>query len=47
MSIGFANWVRGGGNIWKKREREAERYVTGIACWKQIVLGGLKDEKGR
>ena len=31
-------------NIWN-RETEAERYVTSIASWKQIVLGRL-DEDG-
>ena len=32
--------LRAGENIWNT-ETEAERYVTGIVCWQQIVLGGL------
>ena len=37
MVIGLANWVLG--RIFGTGEREAERYVTGIVCWQQIVLG--------
>ena len=39
MVIGRAKWVLG--RIFGAVEREAERYVTGIVCWQQIVLGGL------
>ena len=39
MVIGLAKWVLG--RIFGTGEREAERYVTGIVCWQQIVLGGL------
>jgi len=39
MVIGLANWVKG--RIFGTGEREAERYVTGIVCWEQILLGGL------
>ena len=48
MVIGLANWVLG--RILGTGEREAERYVTGIVCWQQIVLGGLDrgwEGKGR
>ena len=39
MVIGLANWVLG--SIFGTGEKEAERYVTGIVCWQQIVLGWL------
>ena len=39
MVIGLANWVLG--SILGTGEREAERYVTGIVFWQQIVLGWL------
>jgi hypothetical protein len=39
MKIGLANWVLG--RIFGTREREAERYITGIVSWQQIVLGWL------
>jgi len=44
MVIGLANWVLG--RIFGTGEKEAERYVTGIVCWQQIVLGRL-DKGGR
>ena len=43
MVIGLANWVLG--RIFGTGESEAERYVTGIVFWQQIVLGGL--DRGR
>jgi hypothetical protein len=39
LMIGLVNWVLG--RIFGTGEREAERYVTGIVCWQQIVLGWL------
>jgi len=39
MMIGLAKWVLG--RIFGAVEGEAERYVTGIVCWQQIVLGWL------
>jgi len=39
MVIGLANWPLG--RIFGTGESEAQRYVTGIVCWQQIVLGGL------
>ena len=38
-------WASAGENI-GTGEREAERYVTGIVCWQQIVLGGLDKGEG-
>ena len=43
MVIGLANWVLG--RIFRTGDSEAERYVTGIVCWQQFVLGVL--DKGR
>ena len=39
MVIDIVNWVLG--RICGTGERETERYVTGIVCWQQIVLGWL------
>ena len=47
-NTGLTNWVLE--RIFGTGEREAERYVTGIVCWQQIVLGWLDkgwEGKGR